>query len=139
MHDKRFGDTVVLRLEPSEEIVSSVREACEKHGIRLGTVTGIGAVSRIVVGLYRVDEKRYISHSHDRALEIVGLSGSVTQKDASVYLHLHGSFADEQGAVIGGHLNEAVVSATAEIFIRIIEGVISRFEDPEIGLNLMQL
>ncbi|WP_040196210.1 PPC domain-containing DNA-binding protein [Candidatus Soleaferrea massiliensis] len=138
MHAKRFGDTAVLRLEPSEEIIASVGETCEKLGIRMGTVSGIGAVSRVAVGLYRVDEKRYISHSHDKALEIVGLSGNVTQKDGSVYLHLHGSFADEQGAVIGGHLNEAVVSATAEIFIRIIEGDISRFEDAETGLNLMR-
>jgi len=38
----------------------------------------------------------------------------------------------------GGHLNEAVVSATCEVIIEKIEGSIEREFDKETGLNLLK-
>lgn len=69
-------------------------------------------------------------------LEIINISGSITHKSREPYLHLHASFADSKGNVFGGHLDTARVSATCEVFIKLIHGSIEREFDEEIGLNV---
>ena len=54
------------------------------------------------------------------------------------YTHIHMSAGNEKGEVFGGHLNRAVVSATCEMVINIIDGKIDRKFNQDIGLNLFQ-
>ena len=48
------------------------------------------------------------------------------------------SVGDVEGRVYGGHLNKAVVSATCEMVIDIIDGAVERKFSDEIGLNLFK-
>ena len=57
--------------------------------------------------------------------------------DGKPYLHLHMSAGDREGRVWGGHLNRAVVSATCEMVVRVLDGHVGRAFSPEIGLNLL--
>ena len=45
---------------------------------------------------------------------------------------------DEQGRVFGGHLNEAIVSATCEMVVEVIDGQVDRAFDEDVGLNLFK-
>ena len=123
-----FGDTIVARIDRGEEIVQSLKAICEKEN-----------VGHAVVGLYRVGEKKYYSNTLDGEMEMTALTGNVTEKDGEVYLHLHANFADAQGHVFGGHLNEAVVSATCEMFIHTVKGSVGRRPDEVTGLNLFDM
>ena len=49
------------------------------------------------------------------------------------YTHIHMSAGNDKGEVFGGHLNKAVVSATCEMVIDIIDGKVDRYFDEEIG------
>ncbi|WP_022660628.1 PPC domain-containing DNA-binding protein [Paucidesulfovibrio longus] len=138
MESKQFGTRILVRLDPGDEVVASVMRACEEYGVKLGMVSGIGAVGRAVIGLFRTDTKVYIKSELKGAFEIVSLLGNVSTMDGKTYLHLHANLADEKHQCFGGHLNEADVSATAEIWIDAVEGGIDRYFDEKIGLNLIK-
>ena len=138
MEYRRFGNTVYLRLDPGEEILEEVKKLAEKEKIALAQISGIGAVNDFTAGVYNTVSKEYHSIRFQGADEIVSLSGTVTQKDGEVYLHIHMSAGDEEGKVSGGHLNRAVISATGEIVLQITEGTVERKFSEEIGLNLFR-
>ena len=62
----------------------------------------------------------------------------MTVEDGEYYAHLHMSVGNEKGEVFGGHLNRAVVSATCEMVITVIDGKVDRVYDEEIGLNVFK-
>jgi predicted DNA-binding protein with PD1-like motif len=55
------------------------------------------------------------------------------------YSHYHIAVGDKDGHAWGGHLNAAVISATAELILTLLPGKIDRFKDAEVGLNLWKL
>lgn len=136
MEYRRFEDTIVLRIDPKEEIVETIKNVCEKEDVQLAEISGLGAVDEIEVGVYYIQEKQYHSNTFKGYYEITSLTGSATRQDGNVYLHLHMSVGDIHGNVVGGHLNKAIVSATGEIIIRVIRGKVGRKYSDEIGLNL---
>lgn len=139
MEYKKYGAALAVRVDRGEEIVSSLEAVCAHENVRFASVAGIGAVGRAVVGLYRVAERKYYPNTFEGEFEMTSLAGNVTEKDGKPYLHLHAAFAGPDGKAVGGHLNEAVVSGTAEIFLTLYEGVMGRRTDPKTGLNIFDL
>ena len=138
MQYRRFGDRIVARIDRGEEIVASLARLCAAEGVKLASVTAIGAVNAFKVGVFLPVGKVYRSNSFSGDYEIVSLSGSVTAKDGAPYIHLHASFADASGRVFGGHLNEAFVSATCEMFVNTVPGSVGRTFSEDVGLNLFE-
>ena len=139
MKYKRYGNTIAVRVDRGEEIVSSLRQVCEQEKVKCGSITGLGAVDHAVLGLYRVEEKRFLSNTFDGEMELTSLIGNVSEKDGEVYLHFHANLAKADGTALGGHLIEAVISGTGEIFIEVIDGTLGRRFEPETGLNIFDL
>ena len=138
MEYRVFGETIVLRLEKGEEVIESIKNLCEKEDIKAGSISGLGASNHVVVGLFKVEEKKYYSNTFEEDFEITNLTGNISRMNDEVYLHIHGTFANVEGKCIGGHLNKAVISATSEIIITKINGDIGRKFSEEIGLNLIE-
>lgn len=136
----KTGGKIVLRLQRGEEIIASVAELCKKEKIGLAEIKGIGACDRAVIGLYKMDKQHYVKTLLEEDMEMVSLNGNVTlSSEGEVYIHCHVAFGTEGGRLLGGHLNEAVVSGTAEIFIDVLDGSVKRTVDPETGLNVFDI
>lgn len=135
---KRFDDKLVIRLKRGDKLVESVREVLEKENVKAGFITGIGATNDLDIALYDPKIKKYNNRLYKEDLEITSVSGNISNKDGDLYTHFHITCGREDGSAIGGHLNEAVISLTAEIFITIIDGDINRIYDEELGLNLIK-
>lgn len=138
MEYRRFRDTLIVRIDRGEEITEQLRVVAEREDIKLASVQALGAVNEFTVGVFNTVEKKYYSNSFQGAYEIVSLTGTVTTMDGEYYHHLHMSAGDDKGAVFGGHLNRAVVGATCEMVIRVIDGEVNRRFDLEVGLNLFR-
>jgi predicted DNA-binding protein with PD1-like motif len=137
MDYRRFNDTIVARLDRGEEITEQVQRIAEAEHIRLGMVNALGAVDDFTVGVYNVPERKYYKNHFSGAYEIVSLHGNISEMDGKFYLHLHMSAGDEQGHVVGGHLNSARIAATCEMFITCLDGTVERTKDEAVtGLNL---
>ncbi len=138
MEYRRFGNTIVARIDRGEEILAAVKEIAGAEHIQLASVSALGATNDFTVGVYNVDEKQYHANDFKGNFEIVSLTGTINTMDGEFYTHLHMSAGDEKGQVFGGHLNRAVVSAVCEMVITVIDGVVDRRFSEEIGLNLFR-
>jgi len=138
MEYKKFGNTYVVRMDKGEEIVSTLKEFCQQQNIILGSIKGIGAVDKATIGLFKTDEKKYYSVELNGSYEITSLLGNISTMNGEVYLHLHINLSDEHYKTYGGHLNSAIISATGEIIIEAIDGMVDREFSHEEGLNLLK-
>ena len=138
MEYRRFADTVIVRLDPGDEICRSLLMLAEKEDIRLAEISGLGAVEDFSVAVFDVKNKQYLSNHFEGAFEITSLTGTLTRQDGKPYLHVHMSAGNGRGTVLGGHLVNARVSATAELVVRIVDGAVGRQFSEDIGLNLME-
>lgn len=110
----------VLRLSPGDDLRGALEAAfadlSREHGIAAACiVSAVGSLSRAML--------RYADKpgGSDVAgpLELLMLSGTLSADGA----HLHGSVADAQGAVKGGHiLPGCIVRTTAEVVIALLPG-----------------
>lgn len=138
MEYKRFKNVIVARFDRNEEILDKIKEISLKEKIHLANINALGAVSDFTIGVYNVGEKKYYSNSFNGNFEIISLMGSINTMNKEFYTHIHASFGNEKNEVFGGHLNKAIVSATCEMFIYVIDGEVDRFNDPLTGLNLFK-
>lgn len=139
MDYRRFGNQIVARIDKGEEILDKIKEIALSENIKLATVTALGATNNFTVGVYKTDEKKYYSNEFSGNFEIVSLTGTISTMNGKFYTHIHMSAGNENGEVFGGHLNKAIVSATCEMIIGVIDGEVDRYYDEEIGLNLFKL
>ena len=138
MDYRRFGSHIIARFDRGEEILACLKEVALKENIKLASISALGAVDDFTVGVYKVDEQKYYANHFEGAFEIVSLTGTISTMDGAYYAHLHMSAGDDRGKVFGGHLNSARISATCEMVIDVIDGVVERKKDPGVGLNLFE-
>lgn len=138
MEYRRFNNTIVARIDKEEEILEKIKEIALKENIKLANVNALGATNEFTVGVFKVDEKKYYANEFKGDFEIVSLTGTINTMNDEFYTHIHMSAGNDKGEVFGGHLNKAIVSATCEMIINIIDGRVDRYFDEKIGLNLLK-
>lgn len=138
MDYRKFGETYLVRMDKGRGNPHKAPGAFGEGAHPPGLCGGLGAVNDFTVGVLRTAAKQYEAHNFTGDHEIVSLTGTVSTMNGGFYAHLHMSAAGETGAVVGGHLNRAVISATCEMVLRLLDGRAERRFDPETGLNLFQ-
>ena len=138
MEYRKFNNTIVARIDKGEEILEKIKEIALKENITLANINALGATNDFTVGVFKTEEKKYYSNNFKGDFEIVSLTGTINTMNGEFYTHIHMSAGNDKGEVFGGHLNRAVVSATCEMIINIIDGNVDRKFDGDIGLNLFE-
>lgn len=136
MEYRRFEDTIIMRLDPDEEILEELTQLAQRENIVLAEVEGLGALKQMNVCVFDTVSKEYYTNSFEEPMELLSLSGTITQMEGKPYLHIHASAGNAKGIALGGHLKKAVISATGEIVVRVLNGQVGRRYSEKIGLNL---
>ena len=136
---KRIGNKIIFRLEMDEGLMESTQRIATVENVKLASVNGIGACSKIEMGYIDLSIKEYVFKTFEGNLEILQATGNITLKDGEPFPHIHISVANEECKAFGGHLNEAIISATFEGIMQIMDHEINREFNEDLGLALMNV
>ncbi len=120
----------IFRLHRGDDLLESIAGYCKEHGINAGyAACCVGCVDQAAIR----SADGHTIHSLQERLEIVSLTGTVSQNRC----HLHIALAREDLRVIGGHLCAGcLVNTTAEIVLCELDHLTFRKEfDPATGYN----
>jgi predicted DNA-binding protein with PD1-like motif len=131
--------TYAVILAKGDEILSGVTAFAIRENFTSGSFTGIGALQRATFGWFDEARRAFREIPIDEQVELVSLIGDVGLVDGRPAIHAHGAVALPDGRVHGGHLLEAVVSPTLELFFTGYSTPLTKTRDEETGLFLFDL
>lgn len=136
---KQFGQDFIVRLDKDELLIDSILKFIKERGIRPSWVQGLGAALWAEVGFYNLADQKYSYKKIERGLEIASLTGNITWVNNQPSAHFHVVLSDENLQTYGGHLKEAAVAGTCELFLTTFNTAISRKRSPEGGLDILDI
>ncbi|CAF1352414.1 unnamed protein product [Adineta steineri] len=108
-----------LRLTPNKDVLTSIRTLMNEANLRsVFIMTCVGSVKAILLRLANTTDTIELKTPH----EIVSLVGTIDSDGQ----HIHGSFSDGKGNVVGGHVldgNPMTVYTTVEIMLAECEDI----------------
>jgi uncharacterized protein len=131
------GERIQLVLEPGAEIVAALSAFITANHFVAVHFDGFGAVSDAKVAWYDPLRRDYKITSLAEHMEIVSLLGDAAPTDDKVGFHAHVGLAKVDGSMVGGHLLEAHVYPTVEVFLITSPTPIHRKHDDALNSNLL--
>ena len=125
-----------ITLNKDEYVNESLLSVVNSQNIKSGWINGVGAICDIEVGYFDVKKKDYIRKIFSDDCELLSLSGNVSIKEGSKFIHTHITFSDIEFNVFGGHLFDAKVAAAGEFLIESCDFEIKRKYNANLGLHL---
>ena len=138
MDYRKFGDTIYIRLDRGDEIISCLFEICKAEMILSATFSGIGGCGEAEIQTFNPEKGAFETQSYSGMLELVSMTGNIISDDQNnLCHHTHAVLSCKDGEthrVLAGHVKSISVLYTAEIELRpVLDGVIHRKFDPETG------
>ncbi len=127
------GRRIMGRLAKGEDLLAALTKCAREHGITLGEVQAIGAVSRARVGYYNQAERKYQYIELNDPREILSLTGNISLKDGEPMVHAHITLSGDDGRAVGGHLAEGTLVFACEFAIqeyRSATALVRQMDDP---------
>ena len=132
--------TFVVALETGDRLIESITRFAADEGLAASEFTAIGALASARLAYFDWESKGYTDIPVEEQVEIASLNGRITRPEGGEgdpHLHVHCVLSRQDGSAIGGHLMEAEVRPTAEVFISDSGGELHRRTDPESGLAVI--
>jgi predicted DNA-binding protein with PD1-like motif len=139
MRFQRFDDRYIVRLESGEQAIQTLTEFLSTERVEFANISAAGAVSWVRLGYWNAQTREYEYREFDEQMEVVSFQGNTALKDDAPFLHLHGVFARRDYSALGGHIKEARVHPTLEIWLRTEDVPVRRGHDASSGLDLLDL
>jgi predicted DNA-binding protein with PD1-like motif len=139
MRVQRFDDRYIVRLESGEPVIQTLTAFLRAEGVAFANISAAGAVQWARLGYWNAETQAYEHREFDEQLEVVSFQGNASRKDGDPFLHVHGVFGRRVFTVLGGHVLEARVHPTLEVWLRTEAIGVRRAKDETTGLDLLDL
>ncbi len=139
MRYQRFEDRYVVRIESGEPLIDTLTEFLRTERVEFASLSAAGAVSWVRLGYWNPRTHAYEYHEFDEQLEVVSFEGNSALKDGAPFLHLHGVFGRHDFTAVAGHIKDARIHPTLEIWLRTEDVPVRRIHDAASGLDLLDL
>jgi len=120
-----------------DEVASGLTEFAEKNHIHSGHLTAIGAFSGAVLAYFDRDRKEYKKITINNQVEVLSFIGDFALDKGKPALHAHIVVGFPDGHTMGGHLLEAHVWPTLEVFLVASPTPLHKEYDPDSHLDLI--
>ena len=132
--------TFVVALETGDRLIESITRFAGQEGLAASEFTAIGAFGSARLAAFDPERKEYVDIPVDEQAELASLNGRITRPEGGAgnpHLHVHCVLSRLNGSAIAGHLMEAEVRPTAEVFVTDSPTQLHRRVDPESGLPVI--
>ena len=130
----------VLVLSPGEEAKETITAFAKKENIRAASFVALGAFSRVVIGYFDWDKKKYMPIPINSQVEVITLVGDIAvDEKCAPSLHAHTVLGLSDGSTRGGHLIAGYVRPTLEVTLTETPAHLVRKKKPELGLALIDI
>jgi len=131
--------TFAVIFDKGDSVPDKLLAFAKEHRLTAAELTGLGALSDVVLGYFDWQEKGYKRIALDEQVEVLSLTGNIALADGEPKLHPHIVVGKSDGSAHGGHLLEAHVRPTLELIVTESPAHLQRHSDAETGLALIQL
>lgn len=132
MEHTHESDKIVVRLDPGDEVLESLRSLRDELQIESGFMMGIGAVDRATLGHYDVETQSYSEETFTGQFEVTAFNGNIGPDK----IHAHIELGTESFDTLGGHCSSARVSGTFEVVVFTGETPLVHERDEQTGLDV---
>src|SRR5277367_343492 len=122
-----------------DEVMSGLTEFAERENIQAAQISAIGAFQHAVFAWFDDDRKEFRNVPIDRQVEVCSVLGDIGSFGGKPAVHVHGVVALPTGETRGGHMLEAYVFPTLELFLTTWPEPLIKERDAETGLPLFDL
>ena len=120
-------------------MVESLTSFARDHGIRAARLHGIGAFTDAELGFLDSGRRDYDRFRVEEHTEVLAFLGNLSVTDEGPRVHAHVTLGKRDGSAVGGHLFEAHVGATLELFVLRFDAELRRTPDEATGAALLDL
>jgi predicted DNA-binding protein with PD1-like motif len=131
--------TYAIIFGKGDEILSGLTEFAGLEQLTAGYFVAIGALQSARFGWFDPARKAYRDIPVNQQVELISLIGDVGLVNGAPQIHAHGSVGLPDGQVRGGHLLEAIVWPTLEVFFTTCPTPLIKKHDDETNLFLFDL
>jgi hypothetical protein len=124
-------------LAKGDEVMSGLTDFARQYKVSSASFTAIGAFSHATVAWFEDSKNEFKLNPIDQQVELVTMIGDIALSGDQPAVHTHVAVASSDGTVRGGHLTEAYVFPTLELFITVYPTALHKELDDATGLKLI--
>ena len=125
--------------DTGDEATTGLLDFARENDLKTAFFVGVGACRKVTLGFFDLEKKDYEKSVIDEQVEVMSLIGNIAVYENKPRLHAHIVIGKRDSTTHGGHLIEAVVRPTLEVFVTESPLKLTRTLDSETNLPLIDI